>query len=488
MMGKRMGLAVLAILGLGASPAAAQQRFQSLVADTAGKFQIAFCTLKAGGKVNDGQKLLRTGIEDQDAAKRAAALEQAEKTLTDAIVSGGQAGSSAAWYYLARTYLARGDVAGADTAFTRALAMSPDCEIDVNAYRQNTWAALATAGIEKQRQGAQEEAMTLFRGASTMFGGLPHVFENMGVIFANSGADDSAAIYFKKAADVSRADSTLIDNLNSATLNYAMMLQRQGKFAEAVVSLREYLARNPGDMDATKSLSYSFREAGMADSAEALDRKMIEAFNAMNTDSLSVADLMAVGVSAFNAQQYERAAEIFGKAEARNPWSRDAVYNRANSYLAMKAWESLVESSKRLIEIEPMNEDAYRLMGQGYRGLKEAADSAQQATVAKTMEQNMVKAAEALVSLPVQIEISGFRMGASGAGLTAVATGREASDAQGRALKPVPVSLVLEYLDEQGAVLAVEEINVPALQPGQTHDIQSQVSGSGIVGWRYKRK
>ena len=330
--------------------------------------------------------------------------------------------------------------------------------------------------------------MVLFRGASTMFGGLPHVFENMGVLFANSGYDDSAAYYFKRAADVSRDDSTLVDNLNSASLNYAMMLQRQAKHAEAVVALREYLARNPGDMDASKSLSYSFREAGMVDSADALDRRMVEAFNQMDTDSLSMSDLMAVGVSAFNAQQYARAADIFGKAEARNPWSRDAVYNRANSFLALKDWASLVETGKRLIEIDPLNEDAYRLMGQGYRGLKEAADSAGQASVAKTMEQNMVKAAEGLVSLPVQVDVTGFRMGASSATFSAVATGREASDAQGRALKPMPVTIIVEYVNEQGAVVASEEVSVPELLPGKTHDIQSQVTGSGITGWRYKRK
>ncbi|HSR14631.1 MAG TPA: tetratricopeptide repeat protein, partial [Gemmatimonadales bacterium] len=457
-----------------------------LVADSAGKLQIAFCQLRSGGKVNDGQKLLRTGIEDKDPAKRAASLEQAQAVLEQAITAGGQAESSGAWYYLARTYLARGDVAGADSAFTRTMALAPDCEIDVSAYRQNTWAALATSGIQAMQQGNPEQALTLFRGASTMFRELPHVFENMGVIFANSGMDDSAATYFQQAMEVSR--STLVDNLNSATLNYAAMLQRMEKHSEAIVPLREYLARNPGDMEARKSLAYSFRTAGMVDSADAMERAMVEEFSRMNIDSLSSSELMAVGVSAFNAQQYARAAEIFGKAEARNPWSRDAVYNRANAYLALTNWEMLVEASKRLIEIEPMNEDAYRLLGQGYRGLKEEADSAKQATVAKTMEQNMVKAAEGLVSLPAQVEVVGFRLGASSAMISAVATGREATDAQGRILKPVPVTLVFEFMDAAGSVVAAEEVSIPALQPGQTQDISVQAAGSGISGWRYKRK
>ena len=187
---------LLAFTAVAAGNAAAQQRADRLVADSASKFQIAFCNLKTAGKVGDGQKALKTGLEDKDAAKRAAALDQAVKILTTEVTSGGQGASGGAWYYLGRAYLAQGDVSGADSALAKAEKLQPDCEIDISSYRQNAWAILANAGIEKLRGGDSDSALVLFRQANTLFQKLPHVYENVGVIFANRARTTARRIYF----------------------------------------------------------------------------------------------------------------------------------------------------------------------------------------------------------------------------------------------------------------------------------------------------
>jgi hypothetical protein len=81
---------LLALTVMAAGSAVAQGRATRLVADSAGKFQIAFCNLKMGGKVGDGLKAFKTGLEDKDPAKRAASLDQAVKILTTEVCSGGQ--------------------------------------------------------------------------------------------------------------------------------------------------------------------------------------------------------------------------------------------------------------------------------------------------------------------------------------------------------------------------------------------------------------
>lgn len=464
---------VLALSAVALGRGAAQQRATRLIADSAAKFQIAFCNLKMAGKVGDGQKAFKTGLEDKDKAKRAAALDQAVGILTTE-VKGPQGATAAAWYYLGRSYLAQGDVVGADSALTRAEKLAPDCELDIANYRQNAWAILANAGIEKLRGGDLDSALVLFREANTLFRKLPHVYENVGVIFANQGQNDSAAYYFGRAAAISEADTSLVDNRNSATLNQAMTLQRMEKHPEAIVVLTKYLGWNPGDMDARKSLSWSYRQSGQAAKADSLDQAMVSEFSKMNYDSLPASDLMAVGVSLFNAQKYEDAAGVFERLRKQNPWSRDAVYNAANAYLALKNWEKLVETGKQLIAIEPMNEDAYRLTGQGFRELKQ--------------QDSLLKEAEALVSLPAAIEVTTFAMGTSSARLEATATGRKATDASGKDIKPAPVSLVVEFLDATGKVLGSQAVNIPALEPGATHAIKAETRQAGVVAWRYVRK
>lgn len=467
---KTIGLAAIGLFTV-TGPVLAQAT--RLVATEPGKFAIALCNVRPQGRINDGMRAVRTGIEDRDATRRAASLENAVTILTQAITTGSE-GDAAAWYYLARAYLARGDVKGADSAFTRAEALLPACELDISQHRQNAWALLANAGIDMMRAGETDSALVLLLQANDLYRGLPHVMENIGVVYANQGQNDSAAAFFERAMTVSEGDSTLVENRNSATMNLAMMLQRSERHQEAIPVLQKYLAWHPDDMDTKRLLIYSYRQAGMVAQAEELEKAVAEAFSRMDFDSLSAQDLMTVGVGFFNASEYEKAADVFDRLVRRNPWNRDAVYNLANAYLALEQWDKLVEAGTSLVAIEPMNEDTWRLLGQGHRGLNQQAE--------------LAKAAENLLALPVRIEISGFGAGAAGARLTATATGRQAQDAGLQNLPAVPVTLVVEFLAADGRVLDTREVEIPALTVGATHPIQVDGQGEDIAGWRYRRK
>ncbi len=266
--------------------------------------------------------------------------------------------------------------------------------------------------------------------------------------------------------------------------------------------------------DTEKTLALTFRSQGMADSAEAMEHSVVDKFSAMNLDSLETGDLLTVGVAHFNAGRYDQAKAAFGKAVQRNGWSRDARYNLAITYLAesrkardstealkkaaratrnptaaMKAqfadtlkldaalaeeYGALEKEGTHLVEIDPMNEDALRLLAQAQRGLKE--------------EQASYKTAERLVGLPFSVEITGFQMGSTKAHLTAQATGRNPMDAEGKPIKPSAMTLVFEFLDAQGTVLDTQTAQVPVLTAGQQQPIDLDAKGANIVAWRYRPK
>jgi tetratricopeptide (TPR) repeat protein len=439
------------------------------------KYQVPFCNLKQDGKVKKGVDALRKAYDQK--ADKAAKLTEAKTLILEAI-SEGQGQSAAAWYFLGRVYLMQGDVGGVDSVFTKAQALDPSCEIDIGQYRQNNWAALANAGLELQRAGDIEGAVKLFREANSLFSGLPHVASNLGVLFANSNQDDSAAAYFAKALAIAEkaveSDTSLVSDRNANALNLSLMYQRLGRHRDAIPVLRKYLAWDPGNADARRALVQSFRGAEMPDSALAIENALIAEMSKQNLDSLETSDLLNIGVAAFNSQRYPQAAEAFAKAVSRSPYNRDAVYNLANAYLALKDYQKLVETAGKLVDLEPMNEDVYRLLGQGHRGLGHDSD--------------VLKAAERLVALPVSIEISSFQLGRDGAKLRGTATGRNPTDAESKPIKPTPVNLVIEFLSEAGTVVATKEITVPVVAAGATHEIRVDADGKEIAAWRYKPK
>jgi tetratricopeptide (TPR) repeat protein len=439
------------------------------------KFSVPLCPLKPEGKTQKALDALRKSYEPK--ADKAAQLKLAQDLIGQALAE-GQATSAAAWYYLGRIHLMQGDVGGVDSAFAQAQKLQPQCELDIDQIRQNNWAQLAQAAFELQKAGQIEPAIVLFRDASRIFTKMPHVVANLGVLFANAGKDDSAAVYFAQAFDISEkaaaTDTSMIGDRNTNALNLAIMYQRLGRAKEAVPILQKYVGWDPTNMEARKTLAQAFRDAGMADSATALDNAMIAEMSKQNLDSLDVQDLMAIGVAAFNAQKYQEAATAFAKAADRNPYSRDAIYNLANSHLAMKDNEKLVEAATRLEGIEPMNEDVYRLIGQGQKALKKDAE--------------VLKAAEKLVGLPVHVEMVGFAIGRSSAKLEGIARGRAPTDAQGKAIKPAPVVLIVEFITTAGTVIDTKEVALPQLAVAAEHQFAVEGKGADIAGWRYRAK
>jgi len=51
-----------------------------------------------------------------------------------------------------------------------------------------------------------------------------------------------------------------------------------------------------------------------------------------------------------------------------------------------------------------------------------------------------------------------------------------------------PTTIVVEFLDEKGTVVATQETTIPALQPGATQPIQVDGKADGVKAWRYKVK
>jgi tetratricopeptide (TPR) repeat protein len=467
------------VLLAGTAPAVAQQTTVNnrVVASLPSRYTPPACGLKAGHfKVSSGATYLKTGVETEVAGNRARALSSGQKVLLEAIKQNGQDKNPAAWYYLGRVYLQQGDIVGADTAFTKAETLAPACKKEISDVRLSGWVPLVNAGITFNKEQKNDSALALFRQANTIYRDKPQAYAAAAVILANDKMDDSAVVYLQKAADIAAA-ANMAEERNQATFNLAAVLQRENKNEEAVAALERYLGWVPGDIEAKKALATLYRTTGKADKAKALEQELLATPGAgRDTGGAAVgtSDINNIGVNLYNEKKYAEAAAAFEKAVAAEPYNRDALSNLSNTYLALKNGPKLTATADRLVAIEPLSENALKLLGEGNRQSKKI-DAA-------------VKIAEKVLALPLNVEVTNLATTGSGAKLTATATGRQAQTPAGKTIPAAPMTLVFEFLDSKGTTVATQEAQIPALAAGATHEIKLDAQGAGITAWRYKRK
>jgi tetratricopeptide (TPR) repeat protein len=460
----------------GAAPLAAQE---SALNDRVAKamptrYTPPKCELKANHfKVSSGATYLKTGIETEVPGNRTRALNSGEKVLLEAIQQNGQEKNPAAWYYLGRIYLQRGDLVGADTALTKAEQLSPGCKQDISQVRYVAWVPLVNAGIEFAKAQNNDSAIVLFQQANTIYRDKPSAYLNGGVIFANKGQTDSAIAYWKQASEIGERTNAVEDR-NAATRNLGAVYQRVNRHQDAIPVLEKYLTWVPADTEVKRALASSYRATGQTDKAAAIEKEVGPGpAGAAGSAATGSAGALNAAIGLYNQKKYAEAAAAFEKIVATEPYNRDALYGLANSYVGLKS-PKLATVAAQLVAIEPLNEEIARMLATGLRLAKK--------------ETQANKVAMQALSMPITISVTQFAPTASGASISGTATGREAQNAQGKTIAPAPVTVIFEFLDAKGTVVGNQEVQIPALKAGQAQPIAAKAEGAGIAAWRYKRK
>jgi tetratricopeptide (TPR) repeat protein len=477
-------------LAVGVLPAAAQQQ-QQVLSDRVAKsmpsrYQAPECGLKSGHfKVSSGASYLKSGIENSVPDNQRRSYESGQKVLVEAIGQNGQDKNPAAWYYLGRIYLQQGDIIGADTALARAAKMVPACDKEINAYRQNAWVALIKGGNTFEEQKNLDSALVLYRQAGMMLHTSAIPYYQAANAFNTKGQPDSAAAYFGKAvaAAAHATDTTEVNIRNRSAFNQGALLLNSQKYPESVKAFEQYLQWVPNDIEAKRGLAGAYRGAGDVAKAQALEQQVVAAGGTAGGGAAAAPgggagagsqDLMNIGVNFYNEKKYADAATAFEKVVQAEPYNRDALFNLTNTYLALKDGPKLLATAQKLAELEPMNENVLKLVGEGYKQSNQVNQA--------------VSTAEKVLALPIDVKVTEFAPLASGATLAATATGRAAQTAAGKPIPPKPLTLTFEFLNASGGVVGSQDVQVPALQAGATQDIKATGQGQGIAGYRYKQK
>ena len=492
---------VLAVVGTAAAARGAAQ----------GEWRGPTCDLKPGHYlVNSAVLYLKNATETKFADQRQKDLRDAFKVLEQAVTSGNQQKNPAAWYYLGRYYLATNDAAGADSAFTKAVALAPGCAGDVNLYRRQLWMPLMNAGIAAWQAGNTDSAIGSFRRANQLYAGEPTGFVYLATLFSNAQQPDSAAKYFKLAIEAAR-DPKYAKDRQDAMFNLARVYHAAQRYDDAVAAYKEYLVVYPRDLQATAGLAAVYSLMGKRDEAMSMYMQVLQ-----HADSADAADLFAVGRAILNGvpnppdtaalgkgcradarkasrtltarqvatrcdsvttkaiHDYDAAARgdyrlVMQAVEAglaKNPYDREALLIYTGAAALAGDTARAFTASQRLYGVDPLNRQTLRMVAQAWR-LKGKGDS--------TL--HYLQLAE---SLQVEVTVQGFTPGQHDATLSAVVSNP-------RSTASPPRTLTFEFLSAKGEVIATQTQDVAAIAPGGNVTFELKPKGVGIVAWRYRR-
>lgn len=491
---RKLSLAVLGGLIALTAPLSAQTVYNPRVESAMhvrGRFQVPLCPLKGSDfRTNSASVYLKSaveGIEDDnkgggrsqiDDKKYSDLVKKAVGAATEAVAANPQ--SATGWYYLGRADLQLGDLQGSDSAFAKLATLSPECTEEVKGLRQRAWIALVTPSTDfmtkaqdttlsaTERQAWVDSSLAVLRAANLAGEYYPQGLYNLGATFVLSKQYDSAIVYFKLARDKAAADPQFSKMVTDATYDLARLYQQQHDTPDAIIELRKYVALDTTDVQSRRSLASMLRTSGDTAEAGKLEGQL------MSSGSMTPSDLLGVGVRDFGDKDYAAAAVAFQKVLAVEPNNHDALYDLASSYYWMEDGKSLIPAAQKLLDVDPLSMSAVKLLANGYRLDKQ--------------QDKQIDVTTRLLGMLVDVKVEHFVASPTGATLTGTATGNAAVNSSGKPIPPAPMTLVFEFTNNQGAVVATQEVAIPALQANAVQPISVTATASGITAWRYHPK
>jgi len=471
----------------------------------------ATCDLKPGHfKVNSGVLYLKSASETRFEDKRQKDLKDASKVLMEALTVNGQEKNPAAWYYLGRYYALTNDLQGADTAFTKASALAPQCQKDIASWRRLFWLPVFNEGIKAWQAGNTDSAMACFRRANAIYDGEPTGFIYLGTLFANSNQPDSAVKYFKLAVPAAR-DTQYAKEKRDALFNVARVYHAAQRWDAAVAAYHDYLAVYPNDVQAMAGLGAIYAEQKKDAEAQALFAQILDHADSANPEDLFVAgqgilnaipaepDTAPVGnkcradtraknrtltvrqvavkckavtdslIKDYDASllpRYRVAGRAYEAGLARNPYEREALYKLSGLAQMLGDTAKVLPLAQRLYAVDPLSRAALTRLAGAWQ-MKGSKDSAlYYLTLAD--------------SLSLEVTVGSFSPDEQGVKIGGLFTNLKTKPS-------TPTGITFEFLNSKGAVVASDRQDVAPVDPSGNRAFDIKASGAGIVAWRYRK-
>lgn len=213
------------------------------------------------------------------------------------------------------------------------------------------------------KQGRYAEAEALAREITAHFPLHGFGWKAMGTSLLQQGRTEEALVSLQKAAELSRGDAQLHNNLGST-------LVKLERLPEAEASYLKALELNPGFVEAHHNLGNTLMQLGKLPEAEACYRRALE----LKPDFAEAHNNL--GIVLFRLGRLDDAAASYRRTLELRPDSAEAHYNLGDGLRRAGQLDSAVASYRRALEIKPDYAEAHNNLGKALRDLGKLGDAA----------------------------------------------------------------------------------------------------------------
>lgn len=371
-----------------------------------------------------------------------------------------------------------------DKAFKAVVAAAPACESEITASRQNeAWLTNVKAALDAMSASKMDSAEYFAKRSMLMTGTNPYAHYVLANTANAKGDKANAIMHWNHVVERAGTDSNYAD-LKANSQYYSAMstleVANEKSGAEqvelarkAAAGMKAILATTPNHPDAVNLLNGQVDALTLAKDTAAIPAVYADVL--AKPDAASEYMLLNAGVIASRANRGADAEKLFEATLAKNPNSRDALFNLAGRYQGTNQHAKLLQKARTLLTIEPNNQDVYMLIAYAAQetrnATKVAAEKLQWLDTLKTYQ----TAAE---KLPVKVDITGFSTAAASATLKL-------------SLEPtLPAggnyTVTVDFLDRAGQVVATKTESSGPIKQGEKKEVTLKGEGANIVGYRYK--
>ena len=365
-----------------------------------------------------------------------------------------------------------------------------------------------------------DSAEILARQANTLYSGSPYGVMVLGNVYLKKNDNAKAIEYWTKAAEVATKDTVYRDVRRSMLANIGQLYMQNSMSTTASAADKLAAARKAADAysqliatpgtrgaylnSARKNLQDAYLQIGDTAAAAKTWEPLIA-----SPSSFDYQDLLNSAVAAARSNRTADAGKLFDATLAQNPYSRDALYNLAVTYLTLEQNDKVGPIVTRLVDVDPSNPDNYNLAARAYLSLSKEAEKAKKPALVKAYNDTTVTWFNTGNKLPVEVTFREFSpsekqvvIGGSvldrrdkieeQANDTPAPKGAKGARAK-PAAKPGPktfppkaVTLVFSALDKTGQVVGTQTITTKELSPSQSERFTLTIPAAGAVAYRYR--